>query len=105
MEIEQLCERPVDASISTKQAKSGSANLTRPGEILQDTEAQLAPKFFIVYRADSASAEIPKKSLDEDASKDKNMVIDNDLLDRKILYECENVETATYIVAKIKAQM
>jgi len=25
--------------------------------------------------------------------------------DRKVLYQCENVETATYIVHKIKAQM
>jgi hypothetical protein len=28
-----------------------------------------------------------------------------ELADRKVLYECENTETAAYIVAKIKAQM
>jgi len=30
-----------------------------------------------------------------------DMVDDADVHDRKILYECENAETASYIVAKI----
>jgi hypothetical protein len=31
--------------------------------------------------------------------------LEEDILDRKVLYESENIETASYIVAKIKTQM
>jgi hypothetical protein len=51
------------------------------------TSMKPSNKFYILYRAhgDSTSQE--------------------EIADRKVLYECENTETAAYIVAKIKTQM
>jgi hypothetical protein len=50
----------------------------------------MANKFEILYRA-------------TDNKQPTN--IEEDILDRKVVYECENAETACYIVAKIKTQM
>jgi hypothetical protein len=43
-------------------------------------------KFYILYRATDSNSQ-------------------EEISDRKVLYECENTETAAYIVAKIKTQM
>lgn len=50
-----------------------------------EENGQNTNKFEVVYRALKSGEE--------------------DILDRKVSYECENAETACYIVAKIKTQM
>jgi len=50
-------------------------------------------KFLIEYRADIRKRKQTKQEWEEENA------------ERKVLYECENVETASYIVEKIRAQM
>lgn len=49
---------------------------------------QLTNKFYILYGFNTSQ---PHTEEDE--------------VDRKLIYECDKIETATYIVAKIKYQM
>ena len=55
-------------------------------QLLEGEQRKASNKFYIDYRASGQQSQ-------------------EEIADRKVLYECENVETAAYIVAKIKTQM
>lgn len=66
-------------------------NIITIRQILDDEGLQ-TNKFEIIYKTN--------KPIDF-----KEARLEEDMLDRKVLYESENIETASYIVAKIKTQM
>ena len=78
----------------------------RPGGNKQKPSA--STKFYIQYKAEQASPEKQQRqsrggSMEE--QKEPTAEGTEAELDRQVLYECSDIQTATYIVAKLKAQM